>query len=572
MILQALDNYYHRLAEDENKDISEFGFGKQGVHFCLTINQEGVLLGNPMDLRDEKGKPLKIEVPGPVNRANKVTANFAWDNTGYVLGVDDKGKPERTAKTNKAFKSLVAEVLGDVEDDGAVALNAFLESWNPEDANALMGWDGMLDSNIVFRLDGDRAFLHERRAFRNAWSDYLAKNGSHHTGMCLVTGKVNTPIPNTHPKIKGVPGAQTAGASLVSFNFDSAVSFGKKQNLNAPISEQVAFAYTTALNNLLAPGSNRKVQIGDTTTLFWTDSPTPAETFFGLSVGGKSAEDKGLAKEIEQFLDAVSKGDCPEELGNPEIPFYILGLSPNAARISVRFWNVSTVGSIARNIGKHFNALELKRSFESEPKHPRPWWLLKELAPQRDSRNISPLLSGQLLRAIVQNQPYPRTLLTAVITRIRADKEINYLRACVLKAYLTRNAKQEISMALDKQNRDIGYRLGRLFAIVERIQEDAVPGSNSTVRDRFFGSASATPGRTFPIILRNVQHGIAKIRKTKMGWAVTLEKLIQEILEEIDSRTGFPATLDLKKQGMFVLGYYQQRQDLFTKKTDKVEE
>ncbi|MFO7803781.1 MAG: type I-C CRISPR-associated protein Cas8c/Csd1 [Desulfovermiculus sp.] len=571
MILQALNDYYERLRADPEVEVSNFGFGMQGVHFCLTIDKQGNLVGDPIDLRQE-GRALRIEVPGPVERTVGVVANFAWDNTGYVLGADNKGKPERTQKTHEAFKTLAMEVLKDVDDEGASALLAFLSKWNPEDAESLPGWTDLVGLNVVFRLDGNRQFLHQRSAFRNAWLNYLASVGCEHTGMCLVTGRKNAPIPYIHSPIKGVPGAQSRGAALISFNFDSAISFGKKQNLNAPICEQAAFAYTTALNTLLASGSRRKVQIGDTTVVFWTDVPGAAEEFFGLAVGGKEAEDQEMTKEIEQHLRAVVKGYYPHELGKSDTAFYVLGLSPNSARLSVRFWYVGTVGQMAENIGAHYKALSLRRSFESDPKYPRPWWLLKELAPQRDSRHIPPLLAGQFVRAVVHNQPYPRTLLTTVITRIRADKQVNYLRACIIKAYLTRNVHKEIAMGLDKDNTDIGYRLGRLFAIVEHIQNDAVPGANATVRDRYFAAAAATPRRIFPVILKNAQHGLAKIRKEKPGWAITLDKSLQEILDSVKPQNGFPATMSLEKQGMFILGYYHQRQDLYTKQEDKTEE
>jgi CRISPR-associated protein Csd1 len=571
MILQVLSDYYERLRADPEVDVSDFGFGMQGVHFCLTLDKEGNLAGDPIDLRQD-GKALRIEVPGPVERTAGVVANFAWDNTGYVLGADKKGKPDRTQKAHEAFKALANEVLKDIDDESAKALLAFLADWNPENSVSLPGWEEMVGLNVVFRLDGNRQFLHQRPAFRKAWLDYLASNGCERTGMCLVTGKKNTPIPFTHSAIKGVMGAQSSGAALVSFNIDSAVSLGKKQNLNAPVCEQAAFGYTTALNTLLVSGSRRKVQIGDTTVVFWTDVPVAAEEFFGLAVGGKESEDQNMAKEIEQHLQAVVRGHYPHELGKKDTAFYVLGLSPNAARLSVRFWYVGTVGTMAENIGAHYKALSLQRSFENDPKYPRPWWLLKELAPQRDSRHIPPLLAGQFVRAIVHNHLYPRTLLTTVMGRIRADKQINYFRACIIKAYLTRNAQKEISMGLDKDNTDIGYRLGRLFAIVEYIQNDAVPGANATVRDRFFGAAAATPRRIVPVILKNAQHGLAKIRKEKPGWAITLDKSLQDILASVEPQNGFPATMSLEKQGMFVLGYYHQRQDLYTKHEGKTGE
>jgi len=571
MILQALNGYYKRLLEDPGVEISGFGFSRLGVHFCLTIDKYGNIVGVPLDLKEE-GKSHRAEVPGPVKRASGIASNFCWDNTGYVLGVDSKDKPERTAKTHAAFKKLAREVLDGVEDDGAEALLAFLNKWIPEQIENIPDWSEMLDKNIVFRLDGTREFIHDSPAVRNAWCRFLGSNNSAQKGVCLVTGETDVPIPSIHAAIKGVPGAQSSGAALISFNLDSARSFRKQQNFNAPICEQAAFAYTTALNHLLMPGSRRKLQMGDITLVYWTDTPAKAEDFFGLALGGKEAEDKGVVKELEQYLDAVTQGSYPDEIGDQDTPFYVLGLSPNAARLSVRFWYVGTVENVAGNIGLHYKALALEQSFENDPRHPRPWWLLKELAPQRDSRNMSPLLSGQLIQSIIKNQPYPRTLLVAAIARIRADKQINYLRACIIKAYLIRNAQKEISMSLDRENTDAGYRLGRLFAIVERIQSEAVPGANATVRDRFFGTAAATPGRVFPVILKNAQHGLAKIRKEKPGWAITLDKSVQKILNDMDPKAGFPSTMTLEKQGMFVLGYYQQRQDLFTRKDEKKEE
>lgn len=574
MILQALNNYYERLLADPDEEISSFGFGRLGIHFCLILDRHGNIVGSPLLLRED-GRSLRIEVPGPIKKTSGIASNFCWENSGYVLGVDSKGKPERTAKTHAAFKELAGKVLDGVEDEGAQALLAFLNKWNPEQIEDIPDWSEMLDKNIVFRLDGTREFIHDRPEVRKAWLRYQGSKNNAQKGTCLVTGENEVPIPPTHSAIKGVPGSQKAGAALISFNFDSGRSFGKKQNHNAPVCEQAAFAYTTALNHLLTSGSRRKLMVGDTTIVFWMDASAKAEDFFGLALGGKEAEDKGMVKELEQYLDAVTQGSYPSEIGDQDSSFYVLGLSPNAARLSVRFWYVGTVGSIAENIGLHYKALSIKQDFESDPRHPKPWWLLKELAPQRDSRNISPLLSGQLIKSIIKNQPYPRTLLVSVIARIRADKgdvKVNYLRACIIKSYLIRNAQKEISMSLDKENTDVGYRLGRLFAIVERIQSEAVPGANATVRDRFFGAAAATPGRIFPVILKNAQHGLAKIRKDKPGWAVNLDKSLQEIMDDIDPRAGFPSTLTLEKQGMFVLGYYHQRQDFFTKKDNKKEE
>lgn len=268
MILQALNDYYQRLAADPEADISPYGFGMQGVQFCLALRPDGTLAGPPEDLRDAKGKAKILRVPGPVKRSVNVLANFAWDNTGYVLGADAKGKPERTAQAHAAFKALAHELLDPLDDAGALALLRFLEAWTPEQAAELPCWKEMEGWNLVFRLDGERRFLHDCPAFQKAWLGHLAANAVEERGMCLVTGEDNAPIPAIHPALKGVAGAQPTGAALVSFNIASFKSFGKEQNYNAPVGQGAAFAYTTALNHLLAKGSPRKVVIGETTVVF----------------------------------------------------------------------------------------------------------------------------------------------------------------------------------------------------------------------------------------------------------------------------------------------------------------
>ncbi|WP_027370387.1 type I-C CRISPR-associated protein Cas8c/Csd1 [Desulfovermiculus halophilus] len=579
MILQALNDYYERLRADPDQEVSDFGFSYEKLSFSLVLSEHGAVI-QVRDLRRFEGRrvfPRPAVVPKlPKERSGKnAPSYFMWDKSKYVLGceLDNDGKEDYYKNQFYSFAEVHHEILDANKDVGAKALLSFIDQrifgQIPEWATK----DLLSTGFIAFELDGENGFLHERQEIKDSWQIYLRENQSEVRGQCLITGKKYCPIPRSHPQMKNVHGAQSSGAALVSFNAPAFGSYGKGiSNLNAPASEQAAFAYTTALNTLLASGSRRKVQIGDATVVFWTDVPVAAEDFFGLAVGGKESEDQNMTKEIEQHLRAVVKGHYPHELGKRDTAFYVLGLSPNAARLSVRFWYVGTVGTMAENIGAHYKALSLQRSFENDPEYPRPWWLLKELAPQRDSRHIPPLLAGQFVRAIVHNQLYPRTLLTTVMGRIRADKQVNYLRACIIKAYLTRNARKEIAMGLDKENTDIGYRLGRLFAIVEYIQNDAVPGANATVRDRFFGAAAATPRRIFPVILKNAQHGLAKIRKEKPGWAVTLDKSLQDILASVEPQKGFPATMPLEKQGMFVLGYYHQRQDLYTKHEDKTEE
>ena len=568
MILQALNEYYERLRNDPQIDIPEPGFSRQGIHFCLVLDTDGNLVGDPLDLREGRNAKNLI-VPQAVKRSSGIAANFLWDNTGYVLGVDEKGKPERTAETFAAFKEL-QHIIGDpVKDEGMQAVMRFLDSWAAEKASTFSLWKEMAGLNIVFKLDGELAYIHERPNVRQAWLRHFYSTGGDVKGMCLVTGKEDTAISRVHPAIKGVLGTQTSGAALISFNLASFASFCRNQNLNAPVGEEAAFAYTTALNHLLARNSLQKIQIGDATTVFWTESASPVESLmaglFDPGILGKAPDQ--LQNDLRLFLESVSKGEFPRTFDRPDNRFYLLGLSPNAARISVRFWHVSTVAEIAVRIGRHYRDLAIVKNFDREPDHPSLWQILRETAAQRDSRNIAPVLTGQMVRSLLTGTYYPQTILAAILGRIRADKEINYIRAAMLKAYLIRNQEMEVSMSLKTDSTGQAYRLGRLFAVLEKVQEEAIPGASATIKDRYFGAASATPGRVFPLLLRGVQNNIAKLRKGPEtgGRAVYFDRQISEI---VDGLSTFPPTLRLEEQGMFAIGYYHQRKALFTKKTE----
>jgi CRISPR-associated protein Csd1 len=379
--------------------------------------------------------------------------------------------------------------------------------------------------------------------------------------MCLVSGEL-APIARLHPAIKGVMGAQSSGAAIVSFNLDAFCSYDKSQNFNAPISESRAGTYTKALNHLLSSSVN-KVQIGDATTVFWTERESPVEGFFGMIIDPRdtAADDK----ELSVFLEAVREGKFPRGIDG-DVRFYILGLSPNASRLSVRFWHVSTVKDISEKLGQHFRDLSMVRSFDSDPEYPGMWRLLRETSNQKSKDGPPPLLGGAVMQAILNGTLYPQQLLSAIIGRIRAEQNINYMRAATLKAVLTRkkrllNQGMEISMALDKENKNIAYLLGRLFAVLERTQQDALGKNiNATIRDRFYGSASATPKVVFPQLLRLVQHHIGKAEYGNFR-----DKQIEEIVCEIRE---FPAHLGLDEQGLFAIGYYHQRQDFFKKNTN----
>jgi CRISPR-associated protein Csd1 len=383
------------------------------------------------------------------------------------------------------------------------------------------------------------------------------------TGQCLITGKVDYLARLHEPKIKGVWGTQSAGAALVSFNLDAFESYGKEQSINSPVCETAAFQYCTALNYLLRAEGKQRIQIGDATTVFWTERPSGMESIFGM-VFDPPAEDDALRAEVHAALRRISEGALPPELGDPTTRFYALGLSPNAARISVRFWLESSLGEVVQHLKEHFADLRLARS-ERDPEFPPFWQILRETA--RETKDVPPLLAGGVMRSVLLGLPYPSMLLSSMIRRIRADREIRYMRAAAIQACLNRNTRfgidpidKELDMSLDTTRREPAYHLGRVFAELEKAQEDALPSISATIKDRYYSAASATPVSVFPRLIRMSQH---HLRNLDVGSRTYRAKRIQEIMGNVDH---FPNHLSLRDQGLFAIGYYHQRQDIFTRR------
>lgn len=581
MILQALNDYYSRMSHDPSSGMPRQGFSEENLSFALSLRPDGTL-ARVVDLRigDKKPKPRRMLVPAAVKRTVGIDPNFLWDNTGYVLGVDGKGKPERTQKTFAAFYELHRKAAEGSDHSGLKAVCAFLSQWNPETFFSLDQADILLDQNCVFMWDETADYIHDMPGVDRPERGREEND----TAWCLVSGR-QASIAQLHPSINGVWGAQSSGAALVSFNQDAFTSYGKEQSLNAPVSEDAAFAYTTALNYLLrlrrrktddsdSPDGNERVrciQIGDASTVFWAERASPAEDWlealFSTPAEVKEdAEDVRTTTQLHSMLDALRKGR-PIEEALPEIDpsarFFILGLSPNAARIALRFWHVTTFGDLARNIADHAEAFSVKPQYDRQPKYPTLWQLLIETAVQGKSKNIPPSLAGALTRSVLMGIPYPHSLYAAVLSRIRADKEVSYFRAGLIKAYLVRNLKQEVSYMLDENRPDVSYRLGRLFALLEKVQLDAQGNVNATIRDRYIGSASATPGVVFPQLLRLAQHHIAKSEYGRI-----IDRRIQNVMETID---GFPAHLSQEDQGTFFIGYYHQRSANYQKSSTEKE-
>ncbi|GAB0058319.1 hypothetical protein SIID45300_02667 [Candidatus Magnetaquicoccaceae bacterium FCR-1] len=597
MILQSLYALYDRLACDPDYGIAAPGYSPQNVSFSVVLTPSGELFHFADEQVDQiipatGGKkktvrrPKSLRLPGQSKPTGQgINPCFLWDNTKYMLGFDPKdSKPERTLLSFQAFRQKHLELENQINEPAFSAVCRFLETWSPEQAPDHPVLVEQSAGFGVFRIQGEGGYVHEHPRIRQWWQNLgeQTNSTSGKLGLCLISGTLDHPIARIHePKIKGVQNrnAQSTGALMVSFNCAAFESYGKEQSYNAPVSEMATFRYCTALNTLLN-GTKRdrhRIRLDNDTVIFWTEKRTDAEEGIAMLFAGglnestdsvQESQDPATLEHVRLFMQAVREGShCLQE--DPETPFYILGLSPNAGRISVRFWHVSTLDHFVDRLHDHFAAIDIVRPPKGR-EFPPVWMLLKEST--RDGKDVAPLLEGALMRAILNGTPYPDALAAAVIRRIRADRDdrqhpnrqINYLRAGLLKAWLNRSPrwKGEITVTLDTTRPDPAYRLGRLFAALEKTQEEALPGINATIRDRFYGAASATPGSVFPRLLRTYQHHLSKI---SVGAKVNREKSVQEIMSAV---TDIPATLSLEEQGLFAIGYYHQRQDFFTAKGD----
>lgn len=568
MILQALNAYYERLMADPDVEVAEYGFSQQQIAFCVVLNADGSLHEiRDERLSDDKGKlrNQSLVVPGNSKPSGSgINPCLLWDNAAYLLGYKaDDPKPERTRESFEAFRDKHLALERQIDTPAFQAVCRFLESWQPDTAVEHPLLAELKTGFGVFRLRGDKQYVHEDATIVDWFRGQLVPGGDSdavEAGQCLITGASATIARLHEPKIKGVWGAQSSGAALVSFNCDAFESYGKAQSSNSPVSERAAFQYTTALNYLLAPGSKRRLSVGDTTVVCWTAEPSPMEDWFTEFINpSASAEDATQLGKVRPVLDATSQGAFPPELGPPDTPFYVLGLAPNAARISVRFWYVSTVGQFVERVRQHFADLAICRG-QKDLTYPPLWRLLRETV--REAKEIPDLLEGALMRAILTGEPYPQMFYSALLRRIRADREVRFVRAAAIKACLIRNYHQEVPMALDPDRPEPAYHLGRLFAEFEKTQEDALPGINDTIKDRYFGAASSTPASVFPRLIRMNQHHLGKLEK---GNRTYHDRRIQEIASKVD---GFSSHLSIVDQGLFAIGYYHQRRDIFTKKAD----
>ncbi len=586
MILQALHDYYAR-----KPDLPRDGFELKDIPFIIEIEPHGRPV-QILDTREVVGKKKQARsflVPQGVKKSINVAANLLWGNAEYLLGMPDteklaerqtKGKEaeyrSRLAKMRAAFVEEILHLPLAVQQDEAIQAVLAFTNLASDELIAGLGELGAeiaaTNPNLTFRLRGDVDLICQRSAISKF---VMQSEVSASARQCLVSGELDD-IERLHPLFSGVKGANPTGATLISFQKDSGYdSYGKSQANNAPVGKRATFAYSTALKYLLRRGSPQKLQVGDATTVFWADHETSLENDFAAMFGepDDADPDRGT-RAVAALLDSARQGVGP--VIDDKARFFVLGLTANSARLAIRFWLTGTVADMATRIVRHFNDLEIDHHPDAKP-YLSIKTLLTAIAALGDADNIPPNLGGDVMRAILEGLPYPETLFSGAVRRIRAEQSkkekrtgklmmnVTYPRAAILKACLNRKRtpfEKEITVSLDKDNPSPGYRLGRLFAVLERIQEEASPNLNATIRDRYYGAFSATPATVFATLMRMKNHHLAKLDNP--GRRVNLEKLVGEIVDGLSPT--LPSHLPLADQGRFAIGYYHQRQDFFAKR------
>lgn len=576
MILQALVKHYENLAEEGK--VAREGWCTAKVSYAINLSQEGKVT-NVFTLKDEKNRgkkkvwePVLLTVPEMVVRSSGVSSNFLCDNSKYLLGIDSEGTNPRILECFQAAKERHMTLLKTAKGEMAQAIRNFFETWDPREAkeNSVLAeyWENITDGgNLIFSMGMN--YAQDDEEIKALWNETRNMSAGETEAVCMVTGK-KTEISRIHKTIKGVPGAQSSGAALVSFNAPAFESYGKEQSYNAPVGKYAEFAYTTALNYLLSQ-KDYTFLLGDSMIVFWAENGEEAyQDAFSVFMSPKvdnQEEIKGLFNSLKAYRPMV----IHEKQLNPDQRFYILALAPNAARLSVRFFYQDSFGNILRNIARHYQRMEIVRPSWEELEYMGIWRMLYETVNQK-SKNKVPIsnMAAMVLQAVLADGRYPASLYTDTLIRIRAEQGVvTYGRAAIIKAFLMKNyswKEGENYMGLNKDSVDPAYVLGRLFSVLESIQKDASGDINTTIRDRYFNSACSTPASIFPILFKLKNSHMKKLERDKGNFKRYYEVLLREIMEKLDT---FPKQLSLEEQGRFILGYYHQIQDKYQKKEEE---
>lgn len=587
MILQSLVECYETL-EKQGK-VPRFGWCFSKVSYAINIDIDGEIKGI-ICCKTENNIPKNMIVPEQQSTTSGTVPFFLCDTSKYILGInkkdDEKSKKECRKKFNSS-KELHLNLLKNIDNDVAKAICNFYNKWNPEDARN----NKIIDEYFDEIADGERLVFHvmtkyaqDDREIQNVWDEYLSQEDGV-DGICLVTGK-HGKIAKVHKKIKGVKGAKSSGAALVSFNVESFESHWKEQGYNAPVSRDAEFAYTTALNYLLSK-QEHKMQVGDMTLVFWSESnQKECQDLFRFSINPSEDEDFDLVKifnDVKQQKDININGikiDLKQK-------FYILCLSPNVGRISIQSFYQNTFKDILLNLVCHQQRLEIIKPKYAKKDTLKTQDLIGATVNKKlkDPFKKVSYTATSLYEAIILGKNYPEKLYTDVLERIRAETgNVDYIRAAIIKAFLMKNKNWEGEnfMSLNENCKEVSYLLGRLFSVLESIQLESMnkeynANDVTTIKDRFFNSACTTPNLMFPKLLSLSNYHLKKLNRDKKGKAIYYNQILLSIMNNIDIDDGFPMTLSLEDKGKFILGYYHQTQKRFESKkenneTEKVEE
>lgn len=576
MILQNLAEYYENLVLQEK--VSKSGWCQAKVSHAIELNEDGTIKAIISKRKEEeRGKkkiwvPVLLNVPEMVTRSSGVSSNFLCDNAKYFLGIDGDGIQKRTIECFESAKERHLMLLEEANGKMARAICLFFKNWKPECADENLSvkehWDELNEGgNLIFCMKA--IYAQDEKEIQDIWEEYLKKQKQGKQGICLVTGQ-RAEIARIHRGIKGVPGAQSSGAALVSFNAPAFESYGKEQSYNAMVGKYAEFAYTTALNYLLNQ-SEYKFALGDSMIVFWAESGQEEYQDSFLSWLNPKVDNQ---EEMNKVFGNLKKGvwvDLEDIQLNPEQRFYILCLAPNAARLSVRFYYQNSFGNIIKNIAKHYQRMEIVRPSWEDMRYLGIKQMLDETVNQK-SKDKTPIpnMASMVLSAILSDTKYPASLYTDTLIRIRAEQgKVTCGRAAIIKAFLIQNYKWKEGdeyMGLNEGCEESAYVLGRLFAVLESIQKDANSGINTTIRDRYFNSACATPASVFPTLIKLKNSHIKKLERESGGTKIYYEKMLTELMGKIEK---FPRRLSLEEQGKFMLGYYHQVQKKYEKKEEK---
>ncbi|HOO23239.1 MAG TPA: type I-C CRISPR-associated protein Cas8c/Csd1 [Clostridia bacterium] len=589
MIIAALDRYYDCLANMENSPLIPDGYSKVNISYSICLTESGELKGliprfkKIIEKNKEKEVPLEEVFPERLE-ISATKANFLEHRAKYIFGFNVDKKNNCFVIDKNAEESFISfveatEIFNEIDSPLAKAIYGFSQKWKPaEEINnpILIGnIKEFLNAKFTYCLDSDvTSFAHRDKAILEKWEEINSNQSSEHSmGYCTVIGEY-LPIAKIHKNLKGIPGAMASGANIVCCKEDSSHSYGQQSGYVASISEKVMKRYTAAFN-YLASSKKNKYKLGDMTLLFWAETPDRADDYaevFAFFNGFTYNDNNAVSENLKNCMEAFAQGKLPDidAIGlDSNTKFYILGLKPNASRLSIKLFYYNSFGKIMENVKDHLEGIRL---YENQKNVPKIYQIMSETVSPKSNDEPNPALESQLITSVVKGSMYPDSLIANLIIRIKTDQDsennpfikINDARVGAIKGYLNRKQKTSkkgelITMALNTESKDRAYLCGRLFALLEALQKNAVGDVNSGIKSRFFGSACSTPAMVLPRLIRLSQNHINKL-ENHLFWEIEISGIIDAIEGD------FPKTLSIEEQGRFILGYYQQNKYIYTKK------